>query len=63
MNRDLLHISDFEIQAFVDGELEDEKRRKVMLSIMSSPENMARLEELLEQNRRLQEWWAQKKKN
>jgi anti-sigma factor RsiW len=52
-----LEISDYDIQALADGELDDEKRREIMKHIMRSPELLERLDELCRQNRQLREWW------
>lgn len=50
-------VSDYEIQALVDGELSETDRVTVMARILSSPAALKRLSVYLDQKDRLRAWW------
>lgn len=49
-------ISEFDLQALVDGELDEERRRNLMKKIMQSPDDIERLENLIRQKEQLMGW-------
>ena len=51
------------IEAFVDGELDDTERRKVIGKIHHNPELRSYYQKLMFQKRLLQQWWQTKTKN
>jgi hypothetical protein len=50
-------ISDLDIQALVDGELDKEEERRLLSEIIRAPELLNRLEELMRQKRQIRNWW------
>lgn len=51
-------ITDLDIQALVDGELDKEGERKLLAEIIRSPDHLARLEELMVQKKQIRDWWS-----
>lgn len=51
-------ITDFDIQALVDNELEWEQEKSIRAYLEVTPEAKRRYEELCRQKRLLQEWWS-----
>jgi tellurite resistance protein len=56
--KEQLQLTDQDIQALADGQCSEESRRAIMATIMSSPRMMARLDEILQQNQMLKDWWS-----
>jgi len=56
-------LTDLDLEALIDDELDDERRRYVMQEIMNSPQAMDKLEALLTQKRLLNEFWTTFRKN
>ena len=52
-------ITDYDIQALVDNELEYETAKKIRTRINNSPDACNRYQELIKQKHLLQEWWKQ----
>jgi hypothetical protein len=50
-------ISDLDIQALVDGELDKEEERRLLSEIIRAPELLNRLEELMRQKKQIRNWW------
>ena len=50
-------VTDLELQALVDGELDDARAAQVMRIVMSDPELFQRYGELVRQRQQLQRWW------
>jgi hypothetical protein len=51
-------ITDLDIQALVDGELDKEAERRLLAEIIRSPDHLARLEELMVQKKQIRDWWS-----
>lgn len=54
-------VTDFDIQALVDNELNWEQEKRVRSCIEADPKAKARFELLRQQKNLLQEWWKSKK--
>lgn len=54
-------VTDFDIQALVDGELDDREKERVERYIESHSDAQKRYKTLLEQKHMLQIWWQNKK--
>lgn len=53
------NVSDYEIQALVDGQLDREEERRVWNEIQHNSLFMRRYEELVAQKKMLLSWWAE----
>ncbi len=49
--------SDLDIQALVDGALEDDQKRRMRQVILNNPHAATRYEQLMEQKNLLLRWW------
>lgn len=56
-------LSDFDLQAYLDSELDWERAKNVLAYIESNPSARQRYEELQKQKLMLREWWKQQKQN
>lgn len=56
-------ITDYDIQALVDGELNREESRRVKNVIESDPKAAYRYQELLDQKEMLGAWWKNRQFN
>ncbi len=52
-------ISDLDIQALVDGELDELRAGEIRDAISKHPVKLKRFEELQKQKEQLREWWSQ----
>lgn len=50
-------IDDYDIQALVDGELDDKKAKQLVKEMERNPSIKKRYDELCEQRQRLKRWW------
>lgn len=57
MNREKNNISEFDIQAIIDGEVNGEARAQMLKKICQYPELRERFETLFFQKQMLKEWW------
>lgn len=57
MNREKSHVSEFDIQAIIDGEVDGETRVRMLKKICQHPELRERFETLFFQKQMLKEWW------
>ncbi len=60
MDREKKHISEFDMQAIVDGEFDEETHALMMEKIRKHPGLRERLGELFHQKFMLKEWWSAK---
>lgn len=51
-------VTDYDIQALIDGELEGDQKQHVLAHIENDKAARQRYEELSHQKRLLQEWWV-----
>jgi len=51
-------INDYDIQAYVDGELEKEDKKRIWRFIAANPSAMRRYKQLCEQKEALRNWWT-----
>lgn len=58
MQRESETISDFDLQALVDGEFDVITHARMMEKIKKTPHLRSRLEELFQQKIILQQWWG-----
>ena len=60
MTIDDVNITDFDIQALVDNELEWEQAKYVLAHIDQHPTAQRRYEELVRQKKLLKDWWKRR---
>lgn len=58
-----MSLSDFDIQAYLDNELDWERAKAVLTYIESDPEAKRRYEQLRQQKGMLRDWWQGEKRN
>lgn len=51
-------ISDYDIQALVDNELDWESQKRIEWQIQNDPQLQSRYTELMRQKKLLQNWWT-----
>lgn len=56
-------VTDYDIQALVDNELQEQHQERVRLFIQTNPQARQRYQELCRQKEILQKWWAATQKN
>lgn len=56
-------LSDFDIQAYIDNELEWERAKAVLAQIESDPALRKRYETLLQMKHSIQNWWRETRRN
>jgi anti-sigma factor RsiW len=54
------YVSEFDIQALVDNELEWEEEKRIHAYLTENPTARKYYEEMLEQKNRLKKWWRGK---
>ena len=59
----MLHKERQDIEAYIDGELNEVKRRQVALQISKNKEWMTYYQKIILQKKRLLQWWNANKKN
>lgn len=60
---EMVQITDYDIQALTDEELDWETRKKVMDTINADPQSLKRYNHLKKQKSLLKNWWASQKKH
>ena len=58
MNNTTRLVTDYDIQALVDGELEWEEEKRVRAYISSNWQALQRYHELVDQKNLLKKWWS-----
>lgn len=58
-----MSLSDFDIQAYLDNELDWERAKAVLAYIESDPQAKQRYEHLRAQKGLLRDWWQTEKRN
>lgn len=59
----MMTLSDFDIQAYIDNELDWERAKIVMSQINDDPKLKSRYDDLLRQKHALQIWWEAIRRN
>ena len=59
----LKQLTDYMIQAFIDGELPPEEAKRVQANITKDKQAQKRYDELIHQRHLLLDWWKNMKKN
>ncbi len=56
-------LSDFDIQAYIDNELEWERAKEILAQIQADPALEKRYQSLLDLKHKIQDWWRETRRN